>query len=142
MEEERGRLEQLRGAVREHDHRYHVLDSPTISDAEYDRLVRELREIEARHPDWVTPDSPTQRVGGQPASGFATVEHPVAMLSLDNVASEEEALAFDARLRRMPGPGPYGPRRTQSSELSLAPPVHGCNDSVRKDSSHSTPFAA
>jgi DNA ligase (NAD+) len=103
MEEIRRRLEALREAVREHDYRYHVLDDPRISDAEYDRLFRELREIEVQHPEWVTPDSPTQRVGGQPASGLAQVEHPVAMLSLDNVTTAEEAEAFDARIRRLLG---------------------------------------
>jgi DNA ligase (NAD+) len=103
MEEKRRRLEELRGAVRAHDHRYHVLDDPSISDAEYDRLFRELREIEAEHPEWVVPDSPTQRVGGPPVEGLAQVEHPVPMLSLDNVATLDEATAFDARVRRLIG---------------------------------------
>jgi DNA ligase (NAD+) len=98
---ERERLEQLVEAVRRHNYRYHVLDDPEISDAEYDRLFRELLELEQRHPEWVTPDSPTQRVGGQAIDALRPVEHPVPMLSLDNATSAEDVLAFDARLRRM-----------------------------------------
>ena len=97
---ERERLEALRRLIGHHNHRYHVLDSPEISDAEYDRLFRELQEIEGRHPEWVTPDSPSQRVGGEPATGFRPVPHVVPMLSLDNAVSEEEVRAFDERVRR------------------------------------------
>ena len=94
------RLAELRRIIREHEERYYVLDDPQISDAEFDRLVNELREIEARHPDLITPDSPTQRVGGRPAEGFATVEHSSVMLSLDNAYSDDELRAFDDRVRR------------------------------------------
>ncbi len=99
----RERLAELREQIRHHDHRYHVLDDPETSDAEYDRLKRELLEIEARHPEWVTADSPSQRVGGEPAEGFAPVEHRVPMLSLENALSVEEVEAFDARVRRLLG---------------------------------------
>ncbi len=101
MSQDRARLDELRERLAHHDHRYHVLDDPEVSDAEYDRWKRELLEIESAHPDWVTPDSPSQRVGGAPAEGFATVEHRVPMLSLDNAAQAEEVLAFDVRVRRL-----------------------------------------
>ena len=101
MSQDRTRLEQLRELLAHHDHRYHVLDDPEVSDAEYDRWKRELLEIERAHPDWVTPDSPSQRVGGAPAEGFASVEHRVPMLSLENAAQAEEVEAFDARVRRL-----------------------------------------
>jgi DNA ligase (NAD+) len=101
MADHRRRLEELRGEIARHDYRYHVLDDPLISDAEYDRLFRELLELEAAHPELVTPDSPTQRVGGAPLEGFATVEHVIPMLSLANGSNVEEVLAFDTRLKRM-----------------------------------------
>jgi len=94
----RERLIELRRAIARHDHAYYVLDAPTIPDAEYDRLMRELREIEAAHPDWVTPDSPSQRVGGAPLAGFAEVRHTVPMLSLDNAMSDDELADFDRRV--------------------------------------------
>jgi DNA ligase (NAD+) len=97
---ERERLLELRRLVEHHNYLYHVLDKPEISDAEYDRLFRELKAIEARHPEWVTPDSPTQRVGAEPAAGFATVRHALPMLSLDNAMDEDEVRAFDERVRR------------------------------------------
>ena len=71
-----GRLEELRRQVHFHNYRYHVLDDPLISDYEYDRLLNELKEIESQHPEWITPDSPTQRVGAAPAEKFAKVDHP------------------------------------------------------------------
>ncbi|HKC52880.1 MAG TPA: NAD-dependent DNA ligase LigA [Myxococcota bacterium] len=101
--EEHARLLELREQLELHGRRYHVLDSPTISDAEYDRLFREAQALEGAHPEWVTPDSPTQRVGGAPAAGFRAVEHAVAMLSLDNALSAEELAAFDARVRKYLG---------------------------------------
>jgi DNA ligase (NAD+) len=100
----RDRAEELRRQIRHHEHCYYVLDRPEISDAEYDRLVAELRRLEAEHPELVTPDSPTQRVGGAVAEGFAPVRHRVAMLSLDNAFGVEELAEFEARLRRaLPG---------------------------------------
>jgi DNA ligase (NAD+) len=92
----------LREAIRAHDHAYYVLDAPTISDAEYDALYRELAELEARHPELVTQDSPTQRVGGQAASAFASVRHNVPMLSIrsETDTTEGAAVEFDARIRK------------------------------------------
>src|SRR5688572_3447804 len=85
-------------SVNEHDRRYHVDAEPTISDLEYDQLARQLREIEAAHPDWVVDWSPTQRVGHQPISEFPKVERSVAMLSLDNTYDEAELRAFFDRV--------------------------------------------
>jgi DNA ligase (NAD+) len=93
------RIEQLRAAIREHDYRYYVLDRPTISDAEYDRLFAELVRLEAAHPDLVTPDSPTQRVAGAPLAAFPTVEHLAPMLSLESVTDAEAVRRFDERIR-------------------------------------------
>jgi len=97
------RIAELRHVIREHEDRYYVLAAPTISDAEFDRLMADLRELEARHPDLVSPDSPTQRVGGRPAEGFATIEHPAPMLSLDNAYSDDELRAFHERVIRVLG---------------------------------------
>jgi DNA ligase (NAD+) len=94
------RIASLRDQIRHHEERYYVHDAPEIADAEFDALVRELRALEAEHPDLVTPDSPTQRVGGRPAEGFTTVEHLQPMLSLDNAYNEAELGAFDDRVRR------------------------------------------
>ena len=93
------RAAELRRLIAEHDHRYYVLDAPTISDAEYDALFRELAALEAAHPALAAPDSPTQRVGGQPAAAFDTVTHRVPMLSLNNAFADAEAEAFDRRVR-------------------------------------------
>ncbi|MGH9174256.1 MAG: NAD-dependent DNA ligase LigA, partial [Vicinamibacterales bacterium] len=94
------RVEQLRDAIRRHEELYYVHADPEISDAEFDALMRELQDLETSHPDLLTPDSPTQRVGGRPVEGFATVEHMVPMLSLDNAYNEDELRAFDDRVRR------------------------------------------
>jgi len=91
----------LRRQIRHHEYRYYVLDAPEISDFEFDQLMRRLRELEAAHPGTVTPDSPTQRVGGEPAEGFETFAYSQPMLSLDNAYSLEEVREFDARLRRL-----------------------------------------
>ena len=95
-----GRIEALRARIRHHEHCYYVLDAPEITDAEFDRLLEELEELEAAHPDLVTPESPTQRVGGAPADGFASVDHAAPMLSLENAYSDDELREFDARVRR------------------------------------------
>ncbi len=87
-------VETLRAEIRRHDHLYHVLGRPEVTDAEYDRLVRRLRELEAAHPDLVTPDSPTQRVGGTPVSELPSVRHEVPLLSLDNAYSPGEVSAW------------------------------------------------
>ncbi len=95
----RQRVARLRSAIDHHNHRYHVLDDPEITDAEYDRLVRELRTLEEQHPELVVPDSPTQRVGGAPIAEFAAVRHRKPMLSLSNAFSREDVVAFDRRVR-------------------------------------------
>jgi DNA ligase (NAD+) len=97
------RIAARRQVIRDHEERYYVLADPQISDAEFDRLMSELRELERAHPELVTPDSPTQRVGGRPADGFATVEHATPMLSLDNAYSDDELSAFHDRVRRVLG---------------------------------------
>ncbi len=93
------RIRELHEALRHHNHLYYVLDDPEIPDAEYDRLMRELKSLEAEHPELVTPDSPTQRVGAISNRTFAPVRHAVPMLSLDNAFSEEDVRAFDRRAR-------------------------------------------
>jgi DNA ligase (NAD+) len=92
------RVEELTAKVNYHDYRYHVLDSPEITDGEYDALVRELRALEAEYPELIAPDSPTQRVGGAPVAAFGMVEHRVPMLSLGNSFSEEELRAWYRRV--------------------------------------------
>ena len=94
------RINELRIRIRHHEERYYVLNDPEIADAEFDALMRELERLESENPDLVTEDSPTRRVGGRVAAGFATVEHVEPMLSLDNAYSEEELRAFDDRVRR------------------------------------------
>jgi DNA ligase (NAD+) len=96
------RMDELRTRLHHHNHLYYVLDTPEIPDAEYDRLYRELQQLEARYPDLVTPDSPTQRVGGTPLERFAQVTHRVPMLSIrtETDTTENGAIAFDARIRR------------------------------------------
>ncbi|OWF81292.1 DNA ligase (NAD(+)) LigA [Yersinia frederiksenii] len=91
-------INQLRTSLRHHEHQYHVLDAPEIPDAEYDRLMQQLRDLEAQHPELITNDSPTQRVGAAPLDAFGQVKHEVPMLSLDNVFDEESYLAFDKRV--------------------------------------------
>lgn len=93
------RAAELRRQIDHHNYLYYVLDAPEIPDAEYDRLLRELQQLEADHPELVTPDSPTQRIGHAPAAGFAEIRHLEPMLSLDNAFSEEELEAFDRRVR-------------------------------------------
>ena len=95
-----GRIEELRAAIRRHDSLYYELDAPEIPDAEYDALLRELAGLEADHPDLITPDSPTQRVGGRASTTFAPVDHRVPMMSLDNAFSSEEVAAWADRIRR------------------------------------------
>jgi DNA ligase (NAD+) len=95
------RIEQLRREISGHDRRYYQEAAPTISDREYDRLYKELADLEAEHPELVTPDSPTQRVGGKALQAFAQVQHRVPMLSLDNTYSEEEVADFYKRIRRL-----------------------------------------
>lgn len=117
MDAEKTRLEELKSVVRKHDYAYYVLDNPTVLDSEYDALMRELRAIEARHPDWVTMDSPSQRVGGMAAKGFETIRHQTPLLSLGNAFGAEDLRAFDQRVRQLLG--------EQKQEYVLEPKVDG-----------------
>src|SRR5437660_12625255 len=96
-------IERLREEIRHHEYRYYVLDDPEITDAEFDRLMNQLKKTEAEHPQLVTPDSPTQRVGGKPREGFVKIAHSVPMLSLDNAFSEEELRRWERRVRELAG---------------------------------------
>jgi DNA ligase (NAD+) len=115
-------IARLRDEIRRHEHCYYVLDKPEITDAEFDRLLKQLEALEAKYPDLVTPESPTQRVGGAPAEGFTTVEHAAPMLSLDNAYSADELREFDARIRRgleLPPEGNDTPPLTYVAELKI-----------------------
>ncbi|HUB51621.1 MAG TPA: NAD-dependent DNA ligase LigA, partial [Terracidiphilus sp.] len=96
-------IEKLREELRRHEHLYYVLDAPEISDQEYDALMNRLKKLEAEHPELVTPDSPTQRVGGKPAEGFSKVRHSRPMLSLDNAYSIDELRDWDRRVHELAG---------------------------------------
>ncbi len=98
------RIKKLREEINYHNYRYYILDDPEISDAEYDRLMRELQSLEQKYPDMITPDSPTQRVGAKPLEAFETVAHTIPMLSLDNGFDAEEIREFDARIHRLLDP--------------------------------------
>ncbi|MGA2882387.1 MAG: NAD-dependent DNA ligase LigA [Bryobacteraceae bacterium] len=100
-------IDDLREKLRHHEYLYHVLDRPEISDAEYDRMMRRLKELEGERPDLVTPDSPTQRVGGKAREGFVKVRHSSPLLSLDNALNEDEMRAFDQRVRELLKGEPY-----------------------------------
>jgi DNA ligase (NAD+) len=102
-EQAKKRIEELRAEIRRHEHLYYVMDAPAISDAEFDGLMNELKRLEARHPELITLDSPTQRVGGKPAEGFQKVRHSRPMLSLDNAYSEEELRDWDRRVHELAG---------------------------------------
>jgi len=119
-EEIRKRVEALRRAINYHNYRYYVLDSPEISDEEYDALMRELRRLEEQYPELITPDSPTQRVGGKPAEKFRKVQHPVPMLSLQDVFSQEELRAWRDRVYRM-----LTPEEIAKLEYVVEPKIDG-----------------
>ena len=95
------KIEELREKIRYHNYRYYVLDDPTVSDAEYDRLMRDLIELEEKYPQYITSSSPAQRIGIEPVSGFTTVKHITSMLSLANAFSTEELQAFDQRIKKL-----------------------------------------
>ena len=97
----------LRATLRRHEHLYYVLDAPEVSDQQYDALMRQLQQLEAEHPELVTPDSPTMRVGGKPREGFRKAPHSSQMLSLDNALDEDELRAFDARVKELLGGADY-----------------------------------
>jgi DNA ligase (NAD+) len=109
------RVEELREELRRHEHLYYVMDAPEISDAEYDALMNELKRLEAEHPEMVTADSPTQRVGGKPAAGFKKMRHSRPMLSLDNAYNAEELTDWDRRVHELAGNLPV----EYTSELKL-----------------------
>ena len=115
------RVHALRQEIERHDHAYYVLDQPTIPDAEYDRLFRELQALEADHPELATPDSPTRRVGGKPLEAFPKVRHAVPMLSIRTETDTEAsgAQAFDARVRKELGLGDADPQIEYSAELKF-----------------------
>src|SRR6185436_18643407 len=106
MTQPSGEIQSLRDELRRHEHLYYVLDQPEITDAEYDGLMRRLQSIEAQHPNLVTPDSPSQRVGGKPREGFVKFRHSSPMLSLDNALNEAELRDFDRRVRDLLGNTP------------------------------------
>lgn len=93
------RLNEIKELLNEYNYQYYVLDNPSVSDQEYDRLMQELQGIEYKHPEWITPDSPSQRVGGEVLDGFQKVTHERMMLSLGNIFNEDELIAFDDRIR-------------------------------------------
>jgi DNA ligase (NAD+) len=103
MNKVKQRIAELRETINHHNYRYYVLDSPEISDAEYDDLMKELRQLEAEHPEFVTPDSPTQRIGAPPVEAFGVVEHPQPLLSLANAFSYEELAAWHKRVSNLLG---------------------------------------
>src|SRR6266704_5749882 len=97
------KIEALRDQIRHHEYRYYVLDAPEISDLEFDQLMSELKTREGEHPELITPDSPTQRVGGKPREGFLKAQHSSPMLSLDNTYSEEELRNWERRVHELSG---------------------------------------
>ena len=107
MDEPIKRMDWLRREIREHDHLYYVRNEPRITDQQYDELFAELKSLEARHPELVTPDSPTQRVAGRPLGEFATIRHSIPMLSVDNTYNADELKAFDERVRKQLGEADY-----------------------------------
>ncbi len=117
------RIEELREEIRRHDHLYYVQAEPEISDREYDRLMEELKQLETAHPELITSDSPTQRVGGRPLEGFTSVRHAVPMMSIDNTYNEGELREFDDRVRRGLGGEKY--------EYLVDPKIDGVAISLR-----------
>src|SRR3984885_1257105 len=97
------RVEALREKIRHHEYRYYVLDAPEITDAEFDQLMNELKQLEVQNPLLVVPDSPTQRVGGKPREGFVKARHSSPMLSLDNTYSEDELRSWERRVHELSG---------------------------------------
>jgi DNA ligase (NAD+) len=112
------RLIELRDAIRDHNYRYHVLDAPIITDGEFDELLNELRQIEAVHPEWITPDSPSQRVGGEVSEKFTKVTHPAPILSLANAFSGEDLRAWFERISKLDD-------RVQNTDYVIEPKLDG-----------------
>jgi DNA ligase (NAD+) len=124
----RKRIEALRAEIEGHNYRYYVLDEPSVPDAEYDRLLRDLESLEAEHPELLTPDSPTQRVGGQPLAGFEEVRHRTPMLSLANAFSDEEVEAFHQRVIKG--------LETEHADYVAEPKLDGVAISLRYEDGH------
>src|SRR3954454_19808993 len=103
MKDPAAEIEKLREELHHHEYQYYVLDQPEITDSEYDSLMRSLQALEAEHPEFLTADSPTQRIGGKPREGFIKVRHSSPMLSLDNALNEGELREFDRRVRELLG---------------------------------------
>src|SRR5215813_12465350 len=97
------KIDSLRDKIRHHEYRYYVLDQPEVSDAEFDKLMNELKALEKEHPELITLDSPTQRVGGRPREGFVKAKHSSPMLSLDNAYSEDELREWERRVHELSG---------------------------------------
>src|SRR5258707_9741656 len=114
----RSRYEELKSQIHFHNHRYHVLDAPVISDAEYDKLLNELKQIEAERPNWVTPDSPTQRAGAKAADRFAKVRHPAPILSLANAFGADDARGWYERVKKLDA-------RVASAKFLVEPQIAG-----------------
>jgi DNA ligase (NAD+) len=119
------RIGELRTEIQRNDYRYYVLDDPELPDAEYDKLMIELRALEAQYPDLITPDSPTQRVSGEPVAAFGVVTHKVPMLSLDNVFTDEDLLAFDRRIHERLGPEAEADLAKEDLEYVAEPKLDG-----------------
>ena len=124
------RVEKLRAELRDHDYRYYVLADPKISDSEYDKLYTHLKKLEVQYPDLVTPDSPTQRVGGAPLKEFKNVHHTVPMMSLDNTYEVEELRDFDKRVRKL--------IPAEKVEYVLEPKIDGVSISLRYENGNFT----
>jgi len=114
----KSRYEKLKSEIHSHNYRYHVLDAPVISDLEYDKLLNELKRIEAEHPDWVTPDSPTQRAGAKPADRFDKVRHPAPILSLANAFGADDARAWLERVSKIDD-------RVEKTQFVVEPKIDG-----------------
>ncbi|HNH25380.1 MAG TPA: NAD-dependent DNA ligase LigA [Anaerolineales bacterium] len=112
------RYEELKAQINFHNYRYHVLDAPIISDLEYDRLLNELKKIEAEHPDWITPDSPTQRAGAKPSEKFEKVRHPAPILSLANAFGGDDARAWFERVKKLDD-------RVEKAKFVVEPKIDG-----------------
>jgi DNA ligase (NAD+) len=112
------RLDQIKQEINFHNYRYHVMDSPIISDYEYDKLVKELKEIESAHPDWITPDSPSQRAGASPLDKFVKIRHPAPILSLANAFDEADVMAWFERMGRLDD-------RVKSTGFVVEPKIDG-----------------
>jgi len=128
------RIERLRQLIRHHGYLYYVLDAPEVSDAEYDALMNKLRELEGAHPELITPDSPTQRVGGQVQEQFSKVRHPAPILSLGNAFNSDEVRSWHERLLRLLPSGtplqfvvePKIDHHAQLAHDTVRAPAHPC----------------